>query len=127
MVEVLEKCCGKVLGFKVKGRFTKEDLDRVEPMFLNIIKEYGHVSFLIDITEFNKVSVSELFNDIKLAIDHKKDIKRISIVGNKFWHTILASASGSIFRGQRYFDKSQMDYAWGWIMEKEECYCEEQF
>jgi hypothetical protein len=115
MVKILGKSKGNVFGFKIIGELTDEDMNRITPMMIDSIKDYGSVNMLIDMTEYGKQSTSRFFDDISLAIGYRNDIDRISIVGNKLWQKILAKTASVFFKGQRYFEADSMDDAWKWV------------
>jgi hypothetical protein len=115
MVEILKGSNKNIFGFKIVGELTDNDMNKVIPKLTASIKEYGGINMLIDMTEYEKQSTTRFFDDISLAIGHRKDIDRISIVGNKLWQKILAKTSSVFFKGQKYFDISDIDKAWEWV------------
>lgn len=118
MIEILDESMGKYAGFKIIGEVESGDIEEVEPILSEIIDKYGKVNFLIDITDYKKQSIQNFSNDIQLAIKHRSDINRISIVGDKLWQKLIANFGYLYFPGQRYFDISEMEKAWEWIKEK---------
>jgi hypothetical protein len=115
MVKILERGNDKILGFKVSGKVKEEDAKIFEPLFVEIVKKYGKVSFLLDITEFEQPTMLSFLRSIQLAIKHQKYIHRVSIVGNNKWQELLANFGYVYFKGQRYFDISNIEGAWQWI------------
>ncbi len=115
MVEIFKSNNKNVFGFKIVGELTDNDMNNIVPKLLESIKKYGKVNMLIDMTEYGKQSTSRFFDDISLAIGHRNDIERISIVGNKLWQKILAKTSSVFFKGQKYFDIDDIDKAWNWV------------
>ncbi len=115
MVKILENNTDGYAGFKIIGEVDSDDIKRVEPILSNIIDKKGKVNFLIDITEYKKQSIQNFSNDIKLAIKHRSDINRISIVGDKIWQKLIANFGYLYFPGQRYFDIGEIEKAWEWV------------
>jgi hypothetical protein len=97
MIERLKESFGGVLGLKVVGKLTSEDIKSFEPQIEIVISERKH-------------------KPIGLLADHH--IARMAVVGADKWEEIAAmvTAGAAILEAEtRYFDESEILRAWEWV------------
>jgi hypothetical protein len=104
MIERLRESSGGVIGFKVVGKMTAEDIKSFEPQLEVVVRERKHkpIGILADLSEMQ-------------GADWKA---RMAVVGADKWEEIAAiiTAGASVLEAEtRYFEKSEMLRAWEWV------------
>lgn len=120
MIERLKESSGGVLGFKVIGKMTDEDIKAFEPQIEFLIRERKHkpVGILADLSEMRGADWKARWDEMRFLQKHSDHIARMAVVGADKWEEILAivTAGASILEAEtRYFDKSEMLRAWEWV------------
>ena len=119
MIERLKESSGGVLGFRVIGRMTDEDIKAFEPQIEFLIRERKHkpVGILADLSEMRGADWKARWDEMRFLQKHSDHIARMAVVGADKWEEILAivTAGAAILEAEtRYFDKSEMLHAWEW-------------
>ncbi len=106
----------KIVSVKASGKLTDEDYDEFVPWMEKLIERYGRLRMLFEMEDFRGWDAHGAWDEFKFESKHKKDLKRVAVVGDKKWEE-WASAISGFFTGSdvRYFDRNQMDEAWDWL------------
>ncbi len=121
MLQILDSNHRDVVVVKATGLLTDEDYRKFVPELEKIIRETGPVSVLLEFENFRGWEPKALWTDFKVGIEHKKDFKKLAVVGEKTWHHLFAAMAGAFIPGQvRYFNHDQIQEAWDWILDKKE-------
>ncbi len=117
MIERLKESFGGVLGFKVVGKMTDEDIKEFEPQIEFLIRERKHkpIGILADLSEMTGADWKARWDEMRFLQKHTTHIARMAVVGADKWEEIVAivTAGAAILEAEtRYFDKSEVLHAW---------------
>jgi len=120
MIERLRESSGGVIGFKVVGKMTAEDIKSFEPQLEVVVRERKHkpIGILADLSEMQGADWKARWEELRFLQKHTDHIARMAIVGADKWEEIMAilTAGASVLEAEtRYFDKAQMLRAWEWV------------
>ncbi|HKD83155.1 MAG TPA: STAS/SEC14 domain-containing protein [Terriglobales bacterium] len=120
MIERLRQSSGGVLGFKVTGRMTDEDIKGFEPQIDFLIRERKHkpIGILADLSQMRGADWKARWEEMRFLQKHSDHIARMAVVGADKWEEIAAiiTAGAAILEAEtRYFDHTQMLRAWEWV------------
>ncbi len=119
MIERLRESSGGVLGFKVTGKLTDEEIKSFEPQIEFLIRERKHkpIGILADLSEMKGAELKARWDEMRFLQKHTDHIARMAVVGADKWEEVMAilTAGASVLEAEtRYFDESQMVRAWEW-------------
>ena len=119
MIERLRESSGGVLGFKVTGKLTDEDIKGFEPQIEFLIRERKHkpIGILADLSDMRGAELKAQWDEMRFLQKHTDHIARMAVVGADRWEEVMAilTAGAAVLEAEtRYFDKSQMVPAWEW-------------
>ncbi len=116
MLENLNGNVGNVIGFKIAGKVTGDDMKAIAGRAERVIGEAGSVRLLVRIAGFGGVEAEALWEKLKFTLAHLKDIERMAAVGDKVWEKWWVTVAGSVVPTKvRYFDEGEIDAAWAWL------------
>ncbi len=120
MIERLRESSGGVLGFKVVGKMTDEDIKGFDREIEFLIGERKHkpIGILADLSEMHGAELSARWDEMRFLQKHTDHIARMAVVGADKWEEIVAmlTAGAAVLEAEtRYFDKSQILRAWEWV------------
>ena len=120
MIERLKESFGGVLGFKVVGKMTAEDIKGFEPQITTLIAQRKHkpIGILADLSEMHGADWGARWEEMRFLQKHTGHIARMAVVGADKWEEIMAiiTAGTAILEAEtRYFDRSEMVHAWEWV------------
>ena len=116
MVEKLPESAGNVIGFKMSGKLHDEDYKQFVPQIETAIAEGGKARVLAQFHDFHGWDMHALWDDIKFATQHCRDVERIAIVGDKKWEEWMAKVCKPFTLAKVvYFDVNDIDQAWSWL------------
>ncbi len=119
MIERLRESSGGVLGFKVTGKLTGEDIKQFEPQIEFLIRERKHkpIGILADLSAMHGAELKARWDEMRFLQKHTDHIARMAVVGADKWEEIMAilTAGAAVLEAEtRYFDESEMVHAWEW-------------
>ncbi len=118
MIEQFPIDNGRILGFKLTGKLHDEDYAKFVPTVDAAISSHGKVRLLAQFQDFYGWDLPALWDDIKFAATHLRNIERVAMVGDKKWEKWMAKVCKPFtFAKTRYFDESEMSSARTWIEE----------
>ncbi len=118
MLEILNGIGGNVVGVRIAGKVTGDDMKAIAGRAERAIDEAGSVRLLVQIAEFGGVEAKALWEKLKFTLAHLKDIERMAAVGDKAWEKWWGTVAGSVVPVKvRYFDEGEIDAAWAWLRE----------
>ena len=119
MIEPLSRTKDEVLGFKLSGKLHDADYKQFVPVVEAAVQKHGKVRMLAQFEDFHGWDMHALWDDIKFATAHCRDVERIAMVGDKTWEKWMAKFCKPFTMAKiRYFDRADVDAAWGWLEEK---------
>ena len=116
MLEFLEGSGGNVVGVRIAGKVTGDDMKCMYGRAEQAIEETGSVRLLVRIAGFGGVEAEALWEKLKFTLAHLKHIERMAAVGDKAWEKWWVTFAGSVVPTKvRYFDEGEIDAAWAWL------------
>ena len=107
-----------LLEVKVSGKLTKEDYERFEPAVEKLIANSGKINILFVMHDFDGWEVGAVWEDIKFAAKHCRDIEKLAMIGEKNWEKWMATLCKPFTMSTiKYFDVSEEEAAWSWLAE----------
>jgi hypothetical protein len=105
-----------VVGFEVSGTVRAEDYrDVVIPALERAARE-GDVRFVVEMPEFKGMTPSAMWQDLKVAAEHLRSMKRIAVVTDIEWVTHMMGLFGWLIPSEmRTFPMAQRADALTWI------------
>ncbi|MBV9580341.1 MAG: STAS/SEC14 domain-containing protein [Chloroflexi bacterium] len=105
-----------VIGFEVSGTVRAEDYrDVVIPALERAARE-GDVRFVVEMPEFTGMTPSAMWQDLKVASEYLRAMKRIAIVTDLEWVAHMAALFGWLVPSEmRSFSMAQREDALRWI------------
>ena len=112
MIERLKESFGGVLGFKVVGKLTAEDIKAFEPQLEIVIRERKAkpIGILADLSQMHGADWKARWEQMRFLQKHTDHIARMAVVGADKWEEIVAivTAGAAILEAEtRYFDSSE--------------------
>jgi hypothetical protein len=112
--EVVEQ---HLLEVKASGKLSAEDYHHFEPAVERLIDE-GKIKILFEMHDFHGWEMGAMWEDIKFATKHCRDVERIAMVGDKKWEKWMATICKPFTLSKiRYFEDGQQDEARKWLAE----------
>ncbi|QJT10930.1 STAS/SEC14 domain-containing protein [Oceanidesulfovibrio marinus] len=121
MLELRETPGSNIVELVIDGRISRDDFDRAIEIINRVIEEHGSVKLLEDIRAFGAVDPSLIWEDLKWAFAHFKDISKTAIVADRKWLEWYTNIFKPFVKMEvRYFDSSEIDDARRWLAEPPE-------
>jgi hypothetical protein len=98
------------------GTLTKEDYDDFRMRIEQMIRQHGSVRVLLDLTDFHGWDLQAAWEDLKLGLRYLNKFDRCAILGDQNWEKWMTMLGKPLFR-VAYFDRSQREDAWRWLMQ----------
>ena len=119
MIEKLSKSSGSVVGYKVVGKVTAEDYQKLNPEVQALVEQYNDgVCVLLNLEEFAGEEAKAWLPDLKFGHRFHDKIDKMAIVGDKRWQKWLAALADPFYaKDAEYFQPEEIDQAWAWLCE----------
>lgn len=116
MIEYREHPDSDIVEFVIDGKVTRAEFDEAAAKFQASVEKHGKVRVLEDVRGFSGIDPSAVWEDIKFAWRHRRDIRRAAVVGDQSWVQAWARLAGPFAPCPvKYFDRSDMAAAWEWL------------
>lgn len=117
MFEQMEDSSNNVIGIKVKGKLLDKDYEELNQWLDDIKKNHDDIYMLCFLEDFHGWGeLSAVWDDFKLGMNHRKDIKRCAMVGDKTWQKWGTTLGDWFMQGEvKYFDHAELEKAWEWV------------
>jgi len=109
---------GRIVEIRSSGRLTRAAYAQLVPTLINLIEQHGSIRLLFVLKDFHGWTFSGLIASVRFYRQHRKQIDRMAIVGERSWQqwaTWLRSSSMS--RATQYFPAEREDEARHWLEE----------
>jgi hypothetical protein len=116
MLTYLDRSEGNVLAVKASGKLARAEYETFLRRLEDLIAAHGKVRVLFELEDLQGWELGAAWDDLKFTLKHGGDVERCAVVGEKKWHEIMTKLAKPFFR-VKYFDKSQLDEAWRWVLE----------
>jgi SpoIIAA-like len=115
VIEELSDLPAGVIGFEATGTMRAEDYRDVILPALERAFTAGEVRFVVVIPEFHGMSGGALWQDLTVGIEHFRAWKRIALVTDIEWMSLMTTLFGWMTPGEvRHFPLAQRDEAITW-------------
>jgi hypothetical protein len=116
MITLLSDMPAGVVGFEVSGTVRAEDYRDVVIPALELAAATGEVRFVTVIPEFQGMTGGAIAQDLKLAIEHLRAVKRMAVVTDIEWMRHLVDLFGWMTPPDlRVFPLAQCSEAIAWV------------
>lgn len=117
-LELTEDVRSKLLVVKVSGRLSAGDYENFEPAVAALIERVGKIQILFVMHDFHGWELGAVWEDIKFATRHFKDIRKIAMVGEQTWEKWMATICKPFTMSAiEYFEADQEAQALEWLAE----------
>jgi hypothetical protein len=111
-----EELDGMLLVVQVSGKLSKADYERFVPETERLIKQFGKIRVLFEMSDFHGWELEAVWEDIKFDFKHFTDIERLAIIGDRAWEHAMAVFCKPFTTAKiQYFDLNQSVAARNWI------------
>ncbi len=108
-----------ILEVDLSGQLDKADYEQLGPEFDLLTRQFGVLRVLVTLTDFRGWTAKGLWEELKFDYNHVRDIDRLAIVGEKKWHSWMASFCKPFTNASvRYFENFEWDDAREWLIKE---------
>ena len=108
----------RVLEVAATGKLSADDYKLFEPAVGDLIGASGKIKILFTMHDFHGWEAGAVWEDIKFATRHCRDIEKIAMVGEKTWEKWMATICKPFTMSKvKYFDAGEADAARQWLDE----------
>ena len=112
-----ENAAAKLLEVRASGKLTKADYEHFEPAVSGLIEATGKIRILFVMHDFHGWDLGGVWEDIKFATRHCRDIERIAMVGETAWEKWMSVICKPFTLSQiKHFDAGQETAAREWLL-----------
>ncbi|WP_417744616.1 STAS/SEC14 domain-containing protein [Rosistilla oblonga] len=105
-----------LLEVKVSEKLSKEDYEHFEPAVERLIESCGKIKILLEMHDFHGWEMGAVWEDIKFATKHCRDIEKIAMVGETKWEKWMSAICKPFTMSTiKYFDAGQDQEARQWL------------
>ena len=117
-IELIESVEAKLLEVRASGKLSKGDYENFEPAVSGLIESAGKIKVLFVMHDFHGWELGAVWEDIKFAAKHCRDIEKIAMVGDASWEKWMAAICKPFTMSKiKYFDAGDAEAARGWLAE----------
>ncbi len=107
MVRVTERQ-DNFVALQISGKLEKEDFVHVMPQLESAMSTRGPLRVVIVLDDFRGFAPSGALQELTFDLKHRKDFKKVAVVGARFWDRVTFRLMRTLFRGKvRFFDKEK--------------------
>ena len=107
----------KTLEVRASGKLSAEDYHDFEPAVDGLIAS-GKIKILFEMHDFHGWEMGAMWEDIKFATKHCRDIEKIAMIGEKNWEKWMATICKPFTMSKiKYFDAGEVEAALAWLAE----------
>jgi hypothetical protein len=107
-----------LLQVKASGKLSAQDYHAFEPAVDSLI-ESGKIKILFEMHNFHGWEMGAMWEDIKFATRHCRDIEKIAMIGEKNWEKWMAIICKPFTMSKiKYFDAGEAEAARQWLVEE---------
>jgi hypothetical protein len=100
----------------VIGDVRRNERDLVIEHLETAIERHGTVRLILEIHQLSGVEPAVVWDDVKFALRHFRDVSRCAVVGDRSWiHWWTSLVRPFVPVEMAYFDESQVARAWDWL------------
>ena len=116
MLEKIKESSGPVVGYKVVGKVTAADYQKLDPEVQALVNQFDKVCLLLDLQDFAGEEAKAWLPDLKFGHRFHDKIAKMAIVGDKRWEKWLTSLVEPFYAKEaKFFHPEEKDKAWTWL------------
>ena len=116
-IELVENSETKMLEVKASGKLSAEDYETLEPGVEKLIEASGKIKILFIMHDFHGWDLGAVWEDVKFATKHCRDIEKVAMVGEKTWEKWMATICKPFTMSSiKYFDAGEEEAAREWLV-----------
>lgn len=103
------------LTLKAIGKLQHDDYEVIVPMIESALKgvREPNIKVFIDGTELDGWAVRAAWDDFKLGLKHRREFRKVAILGNRRWQALGAKVGSWFVSGDvRYFESESDAFHW---------------
>ena len=118
MIEPIPLPLDNVVGFRVDGKISADDVSRIADEIEARLARHARLRVYAEVERFSGMSVEAFFKDLTFSIRHLRDFEREAIVSDAGWLEKLAFLGDRVLPNTqvRHFSKDRRDEALEWII-----------
>ncbi|MGI9518853.1 MAG: STAS/SEC14 domain-containing protein [Pirellulaceae bacterium] len=115
-IELIETPQTATLQVTASGKLSGDDYTTFEPAVNQLIESAGKIKILFVMQDFHGWEPGAVWEDIKFATKHCRDIDKIAMVGEKDWERWMATICKPFTMSKiQYFEAGEQDQAQQWL------------
>lgn len=108
----------KTLEVRASGKLSRHDYEQFEPAVAELIQSAGKINVLFIMHDFHGWDLGAVWDDIKFATKHCRDIRRIAMVGESSWEKWMSAICKPFTMSSiKYFKTGEEEAAKKWLAE----------
>ena len=116
MYRVLDSVEDRVIGYRLSGTITEEEVKEIQREVEATAEKHGPVRMLCEMGDFSGAEPRAVWEDLKFTPQYMKDLDKFAVVGDKRWHEWVTKLSDATMPAEaKYFDTSEAEEAWNWV------------
>lgn len=117
MIKRMDKSTESVIGFEISGQISLEEFNQIVPYIEKALEKNEKISLLFFVESMKGYGIKEFAADVKFAIKYWDKISKLAVVSDHDWWGPAAKVDNFFTKWEeRYFDASELDKAWEWIL-----------
>lgn len=115
-IELVENTEQATLQVAASGKLSAKDYADFEPAVSQLIESSGKIKILFEMHDFHGWDAGAVWEDIKFATKHCRDIDKIAMIGEHDWERWMATICKPFTMSKiKYFEAGQADEARSWL------------
>jgi len=115
-IELIADTDTRTLEVRASGKLSAEDYQTLEPEVTSLIESSGKIKIQFLMHDFHGWDMGAVWEDIKFATKHCRDIEKIAMVGESAWEKWMAMICKPFTMSTiKYFDAGEEEAARQWL------------
>lgn len=121
MFQKLEEGAGNIVGYKLGGTVTDEEVEAFASEFERVRAVEGRLRVVLLMDYPQDFELKAAWDNLLFWTQHFKDVDRLALVGQKEWEKWIELVERPFIHVQiRYFKSAHVQQAWSWIRSSSE-------
>ena len=115
-IELVADSATKTLQVRASGKLSADDYHSLEPQVADLIESSGKIKIHFVMHDFHGWEIGAVWEDIKFATKHCRDIEKIAMIGESSWEKWMAAICKPFTMSSiKYFDAGEDEAARAWL------------
>ncbi len=114
MIQILNESEGNLLATEAVNKLEENDYKILRTEIQTILSNHKALNWYFEMKDFKGWQPKALWEDLKLDVDHAKDLHKIAMVGNENWEKWMTRVMKPFVKAE-YFDISEKEKALEWL------------